>query len=73
MICLFCKQSTHDSRSEEHVIPESLGNKRNILPRGVVCDSCNNYFSIKIEKPLLEMPYFVSVRHRNGIRNKKRR
>lgn len=72
MNCIFCKELSDHSKSVEHIIPESLGNKNNVLPKGIVCDTCNNYFSVKIEKPLLELPYFISVRYRNEIRNKKR-
>jgi hypothetical protein len=55
----------------EHIIPESLGNKEHILWKGAVCDKCNNYFTTKIEKELLDQPYFVSMRHRNFIKTKK--
>ncbi len=71
MQCIFCKNDSTSSASVEHIIPESLGNKRYFLRKGIVCDTCNNYFATKIEKPLLELPYFVSVRHRNIIQNKK--
>ena len=57
----------------EHIIPESLGNTKNILPIGVVCDKCNNYFSIKIEQPLLEQTFFKNLRGRNWIESKKGR
>lgn len=73
MKCIFCKCLSDNSKSIEHIIPESLGNKKHYLPRGIVCDSCNNYFAVKIEKPLLELPYFRSVRFRNDIENKKGR
>ena len=49
MRCLFCKQDSSNTKSVEHIIPESLGNKTLILPRGYVCDKCNNYFAIKVE------------------------
>lgn len=71
MKCLFCKQDSSSSKSVEHIIPESLGNKDHVLRPGIVCDSCNNYFATKIEKPLLEQPYFKSLRHRNDILTKK--
>ncbi|KOP38755.1 HNH endonuclease [Flavobacterium sp. WLB] len=71
MICLFCKNSSSDSKSVEHIIPESLGNKEHVLPIGIVCDKCNQYFAKKIEKPLLEKPYFKNVRNRNFIESKK--
>lgn len=73
MNCLFCKQISDDSVSVEHIIPESLGNKEHTLPRGIVCDKCNQYFAIKIEKKLLEQPYFKNVRHRARIESKKGR
>jgi hypothetical protein len=71
--CILCKESTEGSKSIEHIIPESLGNKEYLLPRGIVCDSCNNYFARKIEKPLLDLPYFKSARFRNSVENKKGR
>ncbi|OUL60978.1 HNH endonuclease [Flavobacterium sp. AJR] len=71
MKCIFCKNDSSNSKSVEHIIPESLGNKNQVLSKGVVCDSCNNYFGNKIEKTVLEMPYFKSLRGRIMIENKK--
>ena len=71
MICIFCHKDSSSSTSEEHIIPESLGNKEHYLPKGYVCDECNHYFAIKIEKELLSQPYFVSLRFRNEILTKK--
>lgn len=73
MNCLLCKDSTIESKSVEHVIPESLGNIFYVLDKGVVCDSCNNYFARKIEGPLLEMPFFLQIRHKLDIESKKGR
>ncbi len=70
MQCIFCHKDSSNSKSVEHIIPESLGNKEHILPKGYVCDACNSYFSIKIEKELLSQPYFASMRRRNDIRTK---
>lgn len=71
MKCIFCKNDSSNSKSVEHIIPESLGNKKNTLSKGIVCDSCNNYFGNKIEKNVLEMAYFKSLRGRIMIENKK--
>jgi hypothetical protein len=71
MECIFCRKPSDNSKSIEHIIPESLGNKEHILEKGLVCDACNNYFASKIEKILLEQPYFINLRHRNIIRSKK--
>lgn len=71
MQCIFCHNDSSTSKSIEHIIPESLGNKHHFLPKGYVCDECNHYFAIKIENELLSQPYFVSMRFRNEILTKK--
>jgi hypothetical protein len=71
MRCIFCKGDSTGSRSVEHIIPESLGNIEHILPRGVVCDPCNNYFARKVEGPLLETQWFRHARSRQIITNKR--
>jgi len=73
MQCIFCKVDSSSSRAIEHIIPESLGNIEHTLPRGAVCDVCNNYFARKIEKPLLDGSYFQLSRFRNSVANKKGR
>ncbi|MBN2606600.1 MAG: hypothetical protein JXR47_04615 [Thiotrichales bacterium] len=57
--------------SVEHIIPESLGNSKTILPKGTVCDSCNNYFASKVEKFVLESDEFRHLRSNQIIKNKK--
>lgn len=71
--CIFCKSTTGHFTSIEHIVPESLGNTEHVLPPGVVCDSCNNYFARKVEQPILGSDYFSHARHRNRIRSKKGR
>lgn len=73
MQCFFCHKDSSTSKSIEHIIPESLGNKHHFLPKGYVCDECNHYFAIKIENELLSQPYFISMRFRNEILTKKGR
>ncbi len=53
MRCIFCKNDSSSSRSVEHIMPESIGSKKRVLPCGVVCDKCNNYFARKVEEPVL--------------------
>jgi hypothetical protein len=71
MRCIFCKSDSTKSRSIEHIIPESLGNTEHVLPRGAVCDTCNNYFARKVERPLLETPWFRHARSRQWVPNKR--
>lgn len=73
MRCIFCRQDSSTSKTAEHIIPEALGNKKHILPRGVVCDNCNSYFGLKVERPLLDSDYFRQARSRNLIYNKENR
>ena len=73
MKCIFCRSSSEDSRSKEHIIPESLGNIDHILPKGVVCDQCNNYFARKVEKPVLDHSYFKAIRSELAVFSKKKR
>ncbi len=71
MNCLFCKQKSGGSSSVEHIVPESLGNKRHVLPKGVVCDGCNNYFANKVEAPILNHQSFRNLRAWYQIPSKK--
>lgn len=73
MRCIFCKQDSSTSRSREHIVPESLGNTDHILPRGVVCDSCNNYLARKVEKPVLDSQYFQERRFELAVASKRDR
>ena len=71
MRCIFCKQNSDSCVSVEHIVPESLGNTEHILPRGWVCDSCNNYLAIKVEKPFLDSPFGRHARFEMRVPNKK--
>lgn len=71
MRCIFCKCDSSSSRSKEHIIPESLGNKKLVLPPGAVCDKCNNYFATSVENAVLQSTFFKNLRARNGISSKK--
>jgi hypothetical protein len=71
MRCIFCKCQSSSSTSGEHIIPESFGNKEHTLRPGVVCDKCNNYIARKVEKPLLDSPYFKEQRFKMSILSKR--
>ncbi len=62
MRCLFCKTPSDNAKSVEHIVPESLGNKRHVLPKGAICDGCNNYFSREVEGPVLSHPSLKNLR-----------
>lgn len=73
MRCLFCKYPSDTTHGIEHIIPQSLGNIDHTLPKGWVCDKCNQYFSTKVEKLLLDTEYFRHARFRNEVPSKKGR
>jgi len=73
MRCIFCKKDSSNSKSVEHIIPQSLGNTEHVLPPGVVCDVCNNYLASKVEKPFLDSIFMRYKRFEMKVPSKKRR
>lgn len=73
MKCIFCGVDSSDSKSVEHIIPESLGNSTAILRKGIVCDKCNNYFSRKVEGPFLNSETILMIRQELELPNKRRK
>ena len=54
--CIFCKTTDGNFSSVEHVIPESIGNETLLLPRGHLCDKCNNEISKLEEEFVNQLP-----------------
>lgn len=50
-----------------------MGNKTVVLPKGIVCDKCNNYFSREVEKQFLESSAIRTLRFNQGLESKKGR
>lgn len=67
--CIFCNQE-NESKSIEHIVPESFGNKIYVMELGDVCDNCNSKFS-KFEHTALSNSIFVMERARLGKPSKK--
>lgn len=55
----------------EHIVPVSLGNSNHVLPAGIVCDKCNNYFARKVEGPFLNCPTIRTLRARQRVPNRR--
>ena len=70
--CIFCGSTTNTYKSKEHIVPDSLGGK-DILPEGLVCDNCNNYFGREFEKETLDFEDIKFSRALERISNKRRR
>ena len=52
--CIYCLSTTEDFMSEEHIFPESLGNDELVLPKGYVCDKCNNGVLSQLDTALIK-------------------
>lgn len=50
--CIYCLREDVTFVSQEHVFPQSLGNRDIVLPAGYVCDACNNGLLSKLDDAL---------------------
>lgn len=60
--CIYCLTTSGDFTAEEHIFPEALGNDELILPKGMVCKSCNNNVFSPLENALVEYPPIAMLR-----------
>ncbi len=51
--CIYCLSETGTFNSEEHILPETLAGDNIYLPKGFVCDTCNNRISSKLDEALI--------------------
>jgi len=72
-VCLFCGTKQGLFRHVEHPIPESMGNDDTILPKGFVCDGCNQYFGSKLEQQIMASPPFNVERVAAAVKTKNRK
>ena len=61
--CIWCLRSAPDVAFDvSHVLPRCLGNLSNdVLPAGVICRECNNFFGHKLEPVLLRDPLLHDI------------
>jgi|GEM_PF-2120798 len=71
-LCIFCKQDSVSVifTSEEHIIPKSLGNTELVLPKGMVCDKCNNEVLAGLDSALVNFFPVKLQRAIGGIENR---
>jgi hypothetical protein len=60
--CIYCLSTTGTFSSEEHILPESLGNDELVLPKGCVCDTCNNGILATLDECLLQFEPIAFLR-----------
>jgi len=65
-ICIFCKKDSSESKSKEHIVPESMGCPEGLyLSPGIVCDKCNNNILARLDSDLQDCfgilkPWFIA-------------
>lgn len=60
--CIYCLTTAGDFISEEHIVPEALGNDELILPEGYVCQKCNNEILSQLDNYLIEFEPIAFLR-----------
>lgn len=70
MTCLFCRANSTEAKGVAHVFPEALVRNETTLPRGAVCDACNNYMGRKLDSQILEHPLIPLIVQLAGLPGK---
>jgi hypothetical protein len=79
MKCVYCPNDASKSKKAYHIAPYAAGNRTEylhpleelILPQGLACDACNEYFGSKLEQGLANHPCVQQHRAAYGIRGRK--
>lgn len=66
MRCIICREEKDES--EEHIIPEALGNKKLITNR--VCEECNNKLGTNVDNYLTNHPIVKLIRKNENLLGK---
>lgn len=60
--CIYCLTESGKFTSEEHIIPESIGQDELVLPKGMVCDACNNGVLAQLDQAFLHFDLIAFLR-----------
>jgi transposase len=71
--CLFCRDGGGPFTSVEHIFAESLDNKDLILPKGIVCDPCNNGKLSELDRAIVDFMPIATRRTVLGVTNEEGR
>jgi hypothetical protein len=69
--CVFCRAPSSGG-NREHLLPASLGGTdKEVLPEGLVCSPCNQYFGTKVERYALDCFPLNILRVMHAVQTKK--
>jgi hypothetical protein len=60
--CIYCLSESGTFSSEEHILPETLAGDNIYLPKGFVCDACNNGVSSQLDEALISFEPIAFLR-----------
>ena len=69
MRCIYCLEATTGREGEAHVFPEAIMQNDGVLPRGSVCDGCNNYLG-QLDTALVAHPLISLAIQFHGLPGK---
>lgn len=72
MTCIYCLKATSGAEGRAHVFPEAILANDSVLPKGAVCDGCNNYLS-ELDRVLILHNHIWPVIQMFGFPGKKGR
>lgn len=72
MNCIYCLQSAITVKSDAHVFPEAIIMNTTVLPKGYICDSCNNYLK-ELDSALIAHNHIWPIIQIKGLPGKKGR
>jgi hypothetical protein len=56
MTCVYCRKDSGRNPGLAHIFPEALHCNDEVLPRGAVCDVCNEYLGRRLDENLIRYP-----------------
>jgi len=79
--CIYCKACSlipGDYKADYHIAPYALGERllagspglEHVLPKGIVCDKCNNYFGTNMEIAIIGHPFIEQHRAFLGLKGR---
>lgn len=60
--CIYCLSDTGTFSSDEHIVPESLGNYDTVLLKGMVCDTCNRGVLSRLDEELVHADFIAFLK-----------
>lgn len=69
--CIYCLSTEESFTSEEHIVPEAMGNYDQVLLKGYVCDRCNNGMLALLDNELSQCPMFAWQRVNSVLHDKR--